>query len=95
MKEERKTFVLQDEKGNQVEYEEWFSFESTETGKHYIVYSDNVEDEKGNIKAYVSIYDPANDEVKVNEKITDEELKVVEDIIEQMQAMTKEGNEQE
>ena len=65
MKEEKKVFVLKDAKGKEVEYEEWFSFSSTETGKDYLVCSDNEKDDKGNIKVYVFIYDPEKEENEI------------------------------
>lgn len=42
-----------------VECETLFTFESTETGRSYIVYTDNTTDEDGNTTVYASIYDPA------------------------------------
>ena len=52
MKEEKITFKLFDENGKEVEYEVLFTFESNETNKNYIVYTDNEIDEEGNIKVY-------------------------------------------
>lgn len=50
--------------GMLVECETLFTFESTETGRSYIVYTDivytdNTTDEDGNTTVYASIYDPA------------------------------------
>lgn len=45
--------------GMLVECETLFTFESTETGRSYIVYTDNTADEDGNTTVYASIYDPA------------------------------------
>lgn len=61
MKEERITFKLFDEEGKEVEYEVLFTFESNETNKNYIVYTDNEIDEEGNVKVYASIYEPKED----------------------------------
>jgi len=41
MQEERITFKLTNEEGKEVEYEVLFTFESNETGKNYISYTDN------------------------------------------------------
>lgn len=95
MKEEKKVFVLKDAKGKEVEYESWFSFSSTETGKDYLVCSDNEKDDKGNIKVYVFVYDPVKEEPLINEPVSDAEYKIVEDMIKQMQTIIEEGNEQE
>ena len=61
MKEEKITFKLFDDEGKEVEYEVLFTFESNETNKNYIVYTDNQTDEDGNIKVYASIYEPKED----------------------------------
>lgn len=45
--------------GMLVECETLLTFESTETGRSYIVYTDNTTDEDGNTTVYASIYDPA------------------------------------
>lgn len=44
--------------GMLVECETLFTFENTETGRSYIVYTDNKTDEDGNTTVYASIYDP-------------------------------------
>ena len=35
-----------------------FTFDNADTGKSYIVYTDNTKDESGNVQVYASIYDP-------------------------------------
>ena len=54
----KNTFTMLDENGVEVEYDVLFTFESDETKKNYIVYTDNTRDEKGNIEVYASIYHP-------------------------------------
>ena len=41
-------FTMIDENGNEREYEVLFTFESEETNKNYIVYTDNTTDATGN-----------------------------------------------
>ena len=53
------------ENGVEREYELLFTFMSPETGKTYAVYTDNVEDEKGNLSRFAGICDPASPEMKV------------------------------
>lgn len=95
MQEERITFKLFDEEGKEVEYEVLFTFESNETNKNYIVYTDNTTDEEGNIKVYASIYEP-NEDGTINDNTilkpieTDAEWKVIETILDELQ---KEPNE--
>ena len=46
--EEKTKFTVLDENGNEVECEVLFTFDSEETNKSYIVYTDNTTDEEGN-----------------------------------------------
>ena len=55
MKEEQMKFKVIDENGKEIECEVLFTFESDETNKNYIVYTDNTTDEGGNTKVYASI----------------------------------------
>ena len=54
--EKRAFFTVIDEKGQKIMCEVLFTFESDETKKNYIVYTDNSLDENGNVKVYASIY---------------------------------------
>lgn len=55
-------FKAFDDAGRQIDCVTLFMFDSPETGKNYIVYTDNSLDEEGNTKVYASIYNP--DEIK-------------------------------
>ena len=95
----KNTFTLIDEKGNEVEYDVLFTFESEETNKNYIVYTDNTKDETGNIEVYASIYDPEDPNSKLEAIETEKEWKVIETILETLQEeiknkANKENNEQ-
>lgn len=85
MKEEKMTFKLFDDDGKEIECEVLFTFESDETKKNYMVYTDNTSDEEGNTKVYASIYNPDEDEQKLLPIETDEEWKIIEDILNQIQ----------
>ena len=61
MENKNNKFVVLNKDGEKVECEVLFTFESEETNKNYIVYTDNTKDSKGNIRVFASIYDP-NDE---------------------------------
>ena len=96
MKEERMTFKLFDDNGKEVECEVLFTFESNETGKNYMVYTDNTIDEEGNTKVYASIYNPDEDEQKLLPIETDKEWKIIEEILNQIQEqVANSSNEQE
>ena len=78
--------------GMLVECETLFTFESTETGRSYIVYTDNATDEDGNTRVYASIYDPAAVEFNENSGLaalslipieTEDEWLIVEQILQE------------
>lgn len=92
MKEEKMTFKVFDEEGKEVECEVLFTFESDETGKNYMVYTDNTTDEEGNTKVYASIYEPDKEETKLEPIETEKEWKIIETILEQLQESAKEQN---
>ncbi len=91
--EEKMTFKITDENGKDVEYEVLFTFESDETKKNYIVYTDNTKDQDGNIKVYASIYEPDKDETKLHPIQTEEEWSVIEKILNQLQEEVQGENE--
>ena len=87
--DEKKKFTVLNEKGKPVECEPLFTFESEETKKQYVVYTDNTKDEAGNVRVFASIY-------KMNDKggellpiKTDKEWKVIETILESIQEESK------
>ncbi|MBE6147859.1 MAG: DUF1292 domain-containing protein [Firmicutes bacterium] len=91
MREETMTFKITDENGKDIECEVLFTFESEETKKNYIVYTDNTIDEEGNTKVYASIYNP-NDEKSILYPIESEkEWKIIETILGELQAEAKKG----
>ena len=65
MEKEKLTFNVIDDNGNNIECEILFTFESDETGKNYIVYTDNTTDEHGNTKVYASIFNPNEPDSKL------------------------------
>jgi len=92
MNEKKKFYVLNKE-GKQVECEPLFTFESEETKKQYVVYTDNSKDDKGNVRVFASIYNTKKDGSGELLPIkTEKEWKVIETIIESIQEETaKEG----
>ncbi len=95
----KNTFTLLDENGQEVVYDVLFTFQSDETHKDYIVYTDNQKDETGNIEVYASIYYPNDPQSKLEAIETEKEWKVIETILETLQEevrnkMNKENNEQ-
>ena len=88
MEEKNNKFTVINDEGKQIECEVLFTFDSDETKKSYIVYTDNTKDEIGNIKVYASIYDPNNmDDTKMSlEPIeTEKEWNIIETILDSLQ----------
>ena len=71
-------FVGFNEKGEEMTFYKLLEFDSTETGKHYLAYTDNTTDEKGNLKAYGSIVVKDGDNIKLEPIETEKEWKVIE-----------------
>ena len=90
----KNSFSMIDENGKEVIYDVLFTFESDETNKNYIVYTDNTRDESGNIQVYASIYDPENPNSKLEAITTDKEWKVIETILETLQEEVRKKKEE-
>ena len=90
----KNSFSMIDENGNEVVYDVLFTFESDETGKNYIVYTDNSRDESGNIQVYASIYDPEDPQSKLEAITTEKEWKVIETILETLQEEVRKKKEE-
>ena len=57
-----------------------FTFDSDETKKSYVVYTDNTKDELGNIKVYANTFDPFSNEGDLGEIKTEKEWATIEQI---------------
>ena len=71
--DDKNSFKVINDKGEEIMCDILFTFDSEETGKSYIVYTDNTKDEKGNIQVYASIYDPNTEDQKLEPITTDSE----------------------
>ncbi|MFA5604095.1 MAG: DUF1292 domain-containing protein [Bacilli bacterium] len=97
MENEKMTFKIINDEGVEVECEALFTFESDETSKNYMVYTDNTIDEEGNTKVFAAIYNPDDNEGILQPIESDKEWKIIETIFNEIQEETKlksEGNEQ-
>ena len=84
--EDKNTFTVINEEGKERVCNVLFTFDSDETKKSYIVYTDNTKDKQGNIQVYASIYDPKQeDNMELLPIETDKEWKVIETILESLQ----------
>lgn len=83
--EEKNTFKVKNEKGEEVTCEVLFTFDSEETKKSYIVYTDNTTDKDGNVRVYASIYKPDSETKELLPIESEREWKIVETILESIQ----------
>ena len=95
MENEVMTFKVISDEGKEIECEVLFTFESDETKKNYIVYTDNSFDDEGNVRVFASIYNPDEPETKLLPIESDKEWKIIETILEELQneASSGEGKE--
>ena len=92
MKEKQK-FIVVDDKGKQIECEPLFTFESEETNKQYVVYTDNTKDKNGNIRVFASIYEVTEKGNRLLPIKSDKEWKVIEMILESIKEETRKAGE--
>ena len=92
--EEKMTFKVTNDEGKEIEYEVLFTFDSDETKKSYMVYTDDSKDEHGNTKVYASAYIPGKDITELLPIETDKEWKIIETILNELQEESK-GNRNE
>lgn len=86
MNEEKKgVFTIVNDIGEEVECEILFTFDSDETKKSYIVYTDNTLDEEGSTKVYASVYDPTGQNPALMPIETEKEWLVIENILSSVQ----------
>ena len=85
MKEEKpiinNIFNIKDENGKSVECEILFTFDSPETKKNYIIYTDHTKDETGAIKVYANVFNPSGVSRELMPIETEEEWNTIESIM--------------
>ena len=91
MENQKMTFKILGDDGREIECEVLFTFESDETKKNYIVYTDNTLDEQGNTKVYASIYNPNEENTNLIPIETEKEWKIIETILEELQQQARES----
>ena len=83
--EEKNTIKVTNDKGEQVVCDISFTFDSEETNKSYIVYTDNTKDEAGKVRVYASIYNPSDPKTKLEDIKTEKEWKIIDTILQTLQ----------
>ena len=87
--EEKMTFKVTNEEGKEVEYEVLFTFDSDETKKSYMVYTDDSKDEKGNTRVFASAYIQGEEETELLPIETEKEWKIIDTILKELQEEAK------
>ena len=90
--EKESKFTIINDEGKEVECEVLFTFDSDETKKSYIVYTDNTTDESGSTKVYASVFDPTGQDLALQPVETDKEWEVIENILSSIQEKAEEVN---
>lgn len=90
---EKNNFTVLDEEGKEVTCEVLFTFDSDETSKHYIIYTDNTTDAEGNTKVYASTFEPGDEKTTLGAIESEKEWKIIETILDSLQ--TKDGDKSE
>ncbi len=89
---DKNTFTVLNDDGTEVTCHILFTFDSEETKKSYIVYTDDSKDAEGNIQVYASIFDPNDPNTKLEAIESEKEWKVIESILETLQEEVKKGS---
>lgn len=90
----KNVFKVMNDEGKEVECEVLFTFDSEETNKSYMVYTDNTTDSDGNVKVYASVYDPNGDNTELLPIETEREWKIIETILESIQEESKKDTDE-
>ncbi len=74
-------FTIKDENGIEKECEVLFTFDSKETNKSYIVYTDQSKSKDGSLKVFANIYDKNGNNKNLFPIETEEEWNTIESIL--------------
>lgn len=91
---ENNSFKVINEEGKEVTCDVLFTFDSDETHKSYIVYTDNTKDENGNTQVFASIYNPNQERTRLEPIESESEWKIIETILNTLQEEIKKKVEQ-
>lgn len=88
-------FIGFNNQGEKKTFYKLLEYDSEETGKHYLAYTDNEKDENGNLKAYGSIVIQDGPYMKLENITSEKEWKVIETALKVLQDELKEANNEE
>lgn len=83
------TFKVLGKDGSEMEFEVLFTFESDETKKNYMVYTDNTMDANGNVRVYASVFKPESEILELLPVETEREWKIIETILQSIEEENK------
>ena len=90
---EKQKFIVLDKNKKEIECEPLFTFESEETKKNYVVYTDNTLDSEGNVRVFASIYNVTDKGGELLSIKTEKEWKIIETILETIQEENQKSGE--
>ncbi len=83
--EKGRFFTVTDNSGETIEYEILFTFDSDETKKSYIVFTDNNTDEDGSLITYAATYSKIGEKLELKDIETDKEWNLIENLLAQIE----------
>ncbi len=86
-----KVFLAKDNKGKEKEYEIIYKFDSDQTKKSYIIYTDK-EKEDGLLKVYANVYDKTGSRKDLLPIETEEEWNTIETLLAKLEGLMDEKN---
>lgn len=89
MENKNSVFTAKDEKGNLIEYEVLFTFDSEETKKSYVIYTDHTK-EDGLERVYANYYDKTGKDKELKPIETEEEWNTIEAILSKLEESNNE-----
>ncbi len=73
--------IIKNQENKEIECDILFTFESDETNKNYIVFTDNTFDENGNLKVYANTYSKDLNDGVLGAIESEKEWKIIEQIL--------------
>ena len=87
--------ILKDEAGKEHKFDLLFTFDSDETGKSYMAYTDNSTNKDGQIQVFASIYDPTGEDLTIYPLQDEKEWKVIQEILNGIQEQVSQIKDEE
>lgn len=78
--------TIKDAKGSEIECEILFLFDSEQTKKSYVVYTDHTKDESGSLNVYANTYDKTGTNMNLMPIETEEEWNTIEAILSKLES---------